>query len=297
MTIYYEDTQTGNPYYTPVLVKEYAYNSDVSATSNPGSNGALASSVSGTAGVNFSSNWVTGTEYRRRLRYSDANLDADEFTLEILVTGLWLPYKERLYGFDRQSATSYGPRISAVGAGSSDIDVFFAEGGYTASGATLGIAGSAWTILSTEKWRVRRDRWTFQVLGAGVSETLPSLVPGGYKKTTASVAISGATTSPTVTAKLVANGSVCVLTIGALGGLTKNGTPGSLAMIGLIPVGYRPNTLRYYIQFSNLGAVLWSIGTNGDVQTYGTAGGANIGAGVASIGWSSGDLSFTYDLN
>lgn len=163
--------KVGVPVVVPVLTKEYSYNSDVTATALVTASGF----VSGTTGVAFSTNWAVGTAYTRRVRFSDVNLDTDMFMLEILQGGLWLPASARLFAYAREIGTNYGPLFTAVSAGSTDLDVTFLEGGYAATGATLGANGTAWSSLNANyNWRVKRERYTVVAYGAGLATSVKS---------------------------------------------------------------------------------------------------------------------------
>ncbi len=131
-------------------VEEYAYNTATADSSDTTSFG------NGAGGVAFGSFTASRT---KRCRFTTPILPTDrimfEYTPDSGVTWLGgdVAYASDLQIYSQQNTTTYGVYVANVN--STDIDVVF--GTYrTASGSTFSAAGSAWSGLTSKKWRVRK---------------------------------------------------------------------------------------------------------------------------------------------
>lgn len=136
-------------------VEEYAYSTDVSATGTVTGSGF----ANGSVGQLFSASWATGTTYIRRVRFQTAIQPTDSLVLEVGRGGLWAPIEEFVAGASssRQGSYFYGASVDRVIGSSTDVDVYFENGGFR-PGTTYGAIGDAWSSLNASafSWRIRK---------------------------------------------------------------------------------------------------------------------------------------------
>lgn len=136
-------------------VEEYAYSTDISATGTVTGSGF----ANGSVGQLFSASWATGTTYIRRVRFQNAIQPTDSFVLEVGRGGLWAPIEEFVAGSSssRQGSYFYGASVDRVIGSSTDVDVYFENGGFR-PGTTYGALGDAWSSLNASafSWRIRK---------------------------------------------------------------------------------------------------------------------------------------------
>lgn len=177
---------------------DFAYNSDVSATSSVTASGF----ANGPGGIAISTNWAAGTEYKRRVRFQYPIQSSDIIVVEVQSIGFgnneWVPIDTAICGYINTSSTyKYGCQWVPVTGSQTDIDVVFADGGARPS-ATFGTAtGTAWSVFTaTYNWRVRKANASSPVGFGLASSTASGLVQPrkGQFQMTATSAISGWTT-------------------------------------------------------------------------------------------------------
>jgi hypothetical protein len=149
---------------------EYASNSNATNTATD-----TTSFASGSAG-SLIPNGATGTTYSRTVRMQNAYQQGDDLKVQVdQSNGSWVDADARLGNFITQGANSYGILILPV-VGSTDVSVQFRSGGYEPSNATFANAGSAWSGLSTWKWRVRKANPSAPVGQSRADSTQPGNV-------------------------------------------------------------------------------------------------------------------------
>jgi hypothetical protein len=121
-------------------------------------------------------NTSLGTTTTKRVRFSSPIKSTDIIKIEAFdpSPGAWCDFIERLNAPLQLNATSYGPQLVQIT--STDLDIQFANGGYTSYGATTYAAnGTAWSALYTGgwKWRIRK------ISNGNMAEQVPvSLISG-----------------------------------------------------------------------------------------------------------------------
>ena len=201
---------------------EYAYNTDTTTTATVQGSGF----AYGPAGVALpASNWSLGTNYIRRVRFQTPIQDGDKLEIEIKSTAAgattWIPIKEYLCAFiATASSYDYGARIVAVTNNTTDVDVYFSNGGFR-PGATFGTGtGTSWSGVAVQ-WRVRKS-------SAGAAVGFGIVVPGVSSGLVSASGLPGNTTGNAIASGYV--GEVITAT-GTYTGVTTAGT--TLATIPL----------------------------------------------------------------
>ncbi len=269
---------------------EYASNSD--ATSGASNTTAF---VYGPGGSQFP-NGAVGTEYTRDVQFQAAIQPTDKISVEYSsdsgVTWISPGESNDIVAFSSQGSVEYGIRIVALS--STSVRVKFCEGGRQSNNATYANNGAAWSDIgasSTYKWRVRKISGG-QAVGFGLAANGRSGLIDYYQTDTNTAALSGATTTPTVTLTATRIGNMVTLVVTNYGGVTKNGSSGALSLPAIIPSWARPTAQTYVSGYGKQsGTTGWVINTNGNLDMYADAWG-NI-ASSASTGLDA-DVAFSY---
>jgi len=145
---------------------EYAYNTDTSSTASVTASGF----AYGPDGIAFSSNFVVGTTWTRRVRFQYPIQTDDLLLLEVNDGTGWQPLDQRLYGISRQGATDYGAQARYVSGSTTDVDVVLLPGGARGDNATYAGNGTGFSSFTTFKWRVRKVKASSPV-GFGLAST------------------------------------------------------------------------------------------------------------------------------
>jgi hypothetical protein len=153
---------------------EYASNSKSDNTASDATSFAY-----GPSGSNIP-NGAVGTAYIRRVRFLTKIQQTDVFDLvtDEASGTRWVSMASRLGPRLYQGTVVYGPEIVIVN--DYDVDITFHGGGFAASGATYGANGSAWSAVTTWKWRLGKRSG----LAAG---EVPPTVYAHYQSAAASV--------------------------------------------------------------------------------------------------------------
>lgn len=154
---------------------EYAYNISTSGT---GDSASFGYGPAGFAIPSITPSAGTSTTQTYRVRFQTPIQQSDKLTLEFQEpsTGRWFDGAVD-FPYMHIKLTVYGVRLRDVN--TTDVDVQFGAGGYSAFNATnYGDSGSAWSGLSTWKWRVRKSSAGaavgFGIVAPGVSSGLVS---------------------------------------------------------------------------------------------------------------------------
>jgi len=144
----------GAPNYAGSNDVEYASNSDAT---NGASN--TSSFVYGQAGSGIP-NGAVGTQRIRRVRFPSPIQAGDRIVVEVdfgTSGAVWADANGRFPPL-QQGSSAYGMESNRVDGSSTDFDVIFNAQGYTPSNATYAGNGTAWSGLSSWRWRVVKTK-------------------------------------------------------------------------------------------------------------------------------------------
>jgi len=122
-------------------------------------------------------NGAVGTTYSRVVKFQSVIQPTDLFIIQVdQGTGQWVDIDKRLGAYTMQSSISYGVQSEVTD--STTCTVYFGNGGFRATGATYASNGSAWSGISTWRWRLRKmsagAAVGFGIVSPGVSAGLVS---------------------------------------------------------------------------------------------------------------------------
>lgn len=121
-----------------------------------------------------------------------------------------------------------------------------------------------------------------------------------YEESTTTPSLSGATTSPSITVKLVRVGKTVTATIGVSGKVTKSGSNGPLSFSLPGSTDFTPATTQTFIAYglnNNVAAATnWDASSTGVIEMWNGASGANIAANTTNVGWDQ-TVTFSYTVN
>jgi hypothetical protein len=169
-------------------VEEFAYNTSGITTAGASDITSFGYGLAGAAIGSIASTTVTGnSRTKMRVRFQTPIQATDKITIKFNdgTNAGWLPVSgaDNLMSNLIQGAANYGIGWGQVN--STDIDVFFGNGGRFPSNATYAAAGGAWSGVSANKWIVEKVSGGASVgypIGARnvVGDTSGTTVPTGY---------------------------------------------------------------------------------------------------------------------
>jgi hypothetical protein len=163
---------------------EYASNSSTTEGNDTtsfayGSNGSLVPTIAASTGT---------TLYVKRVRFPTAIQPTDQVTLEFQQAGvgLWKAIGDcglQAVPLTQMNGTRYGAGMANVSGSSTDVDVYFADGGCIPSGATIGSAGSNWPANASDRWRLKKVAGGTAVGFGAATSTAAGLISREIAKT------------------------------------------------------------------------------------------------------------------